>query len=131
MPEPAYIRLYNQGQLEEKVVQAIQLLEECRLCPRQCGVDRLHDEKGLCRTGRRAIVASFHAHHGEESPLVGRFGSGTIFFGPSHFSMGEPIYCGQGKLCIIVSAEKPTEGGCRCAIQSCINNCLVFTIHGA
>jgi putative pyruvate formate lyase activating enzyme len=43
-------------------------------------VDRLHDEKGICRTGRRAIVASFHAHHGEESPLVGRFGSGAIFF---------------------------------------------------
>ena len=80
MREPSYIRLYNQGHLEGRVVQAIQLLKECRLCPRQCEVDRLHDERGFCRTGRKAIVASFHAHHGEESPLVGRFGSGTIFF---------------------------------------------------
>jgi len=78
--EPSYIRLYNQGHFERRVKQATRLLEECRLCPRQCKVDRLHDEKGICRTGRRAIVASFHAHHGEESPLVGRFGSGTIFF---------------------------------------------------
>lgn len=43
-------------------------------------MDRLNDERGFCRTGRRARVASFHAHYGEESPLVGRFGSGTIFF---------------------------------------------------
>jgi putative pyruvate formate lyase activating enzyme len=78
--EPSYIRLYNQGQLEGRVKQAVQLLKECRLCPRQCEVDRLNDERGFCRTGRKAIVASFHAHHGEESPLVGRFGSGTIFF---------------------------------------------------
>jgi len=80
MPEPSYIRLYNQGVLAGRVAQAIQLLKECSLCPRQCKVDRLHDEKGVCRTGRKAIVASFHAHHGEESPLVGKFGSGTIFF---------------------------------------------------
>jgi putative pyruvate formate lyase activating enzyme len=78
--EPAYIRLYNQGRLEGRVKQAIRLLEECRLCPRQCRVDRLHNEKGICRTGRKALVASFHAHYGEESPLVGRSGSGTIFF---------------------------------------------------
>ncbi len=81
MREPSYIRLYNQGHLKGRVVQAIQLLKECRLCPRQCEVDRLQDERGFCRTGRKAIVASFHAHHGEESPLVGRLGSGTIFFG--------------------------------------------------
>jgi len=80
VPEPSYIHLYKQGGLEQRVQQATQLLKDCRLCPRQCTVDRLHNEKGVCRTGRRAIVASFHAHHGEESPLVGRFGSGTIFF---------------------------------------------------
>ncbi|MFW6146770.1 MAG: radical SAM protein [Thermodesulfobacteriota bacterium] len=56
------------------------MLKDCRLCPRQCEVDRLHNEKGVCRTGRKAIVASFHAHYGEEAPLVGKFGSGTIFF---------------------------------------------------
>ena len=80
MREPAYIQLYKEGQLEQRVQKAIKLLGECRLCPRQCEVDRLHDKRGVCRTGRRARVASFHAHHGEEPPLVGRFGSGTIFF---------------------------------------------------
>jgi putative pyruvate formate lyase activating enzyme len=80
MREPSYIQLYKEGQLGQRVEKTIKLLGECRLCPRQCEVDRLHDERGFCRTGRRAIVASFHAHHGEESPLVGRFGSGTIFF---------------------------------------------------
>ena len=56
------------------------MLKECRLCPRQCEVDRLNNEKGFCKTGRKAKVASYNAHFGEEAPLVGRFGSGTIFF---------------------------------------------------
>ena len=56
------------------------MLEECRLCPRQCAVDRLNNEKGFCKTGGKAKVASFNAHFGEEAPLVGTLGSGTIFF---------------------------------------------------
>jgi len=80
MGEPSYIQLHKGGQLRERAAQATELLRECSLCPRQCGVDRLNDERGFCHTGRRARVASFNAHFGEESPLVGRFGSGTIFF---------------------------------------------------
>jgi putative pyruvate formate lyase activating enzyme len=55
-------------------------MESCHLCPRQCGVNRLEGETGYCRTGKRARVASFNAHFGEEAPLVGNSGSGTIFF---------------------------------------------------
>lgn len=51
------------------------------MCPRQCHVDRFSGEKGFCRAGRYARLASFNAHFGEEAPLVGRHGSGTIFFG--------------------------------------------------
>ena len=80
MFEPSYLQLYKEGRLLEKVEEARSLLEECRLCPRQCAVDRLNDEKGFCKTGRKAKVASFNAHFGEEAPLVGRLGSGTIFF---------------------------------------------------
>jgi putative pyruvate formate lyase activating enzyme len=80
MSEPSYLQLYKEGQLVKRVKQATRLLRECRLCPRQCAVDRLNNEKGFCKTGRRARVASYHAHFGEEAPLVGRFGSGTIFF---------------------------------------------------
>jgi len=80
MFEPAYLQLYKEGLLLKRVEEATELLKECRLCPRQCAVDRLNNEKGLCMTGRRAKVASYHAHFGEEAPLVGKLGSGTIFF---------------------------------------------------
>ncbi|MDD1654122.1 MAG: radical SAM protein [Methanomicrobiales archaeon] len=77
---PAYRQLQAEGRLQERVDQAIALLEECRVCPRHCGVNRLQDELGYCRTGRRAVVSSSGPHYGEEPPLVGRRGSGTIFF---------------------------------------------------
>lgn len=56
------------------------MLKECRLCPRECRVDRLNDEKGECKIGRWAVVSQASPHFGEEPELVGRFGSGTIFF---------------------------------------------------
>ncbi|MGE5839800.1 MAG: radical SAM protein, partial [Deltaproteobacteria bacterium] len=58
---------------------ALALLESCRLCPRGCEANRLKGEQGFCRTGRKAAVASYNAHFAEETPLVGRSGSGTIF----------------------------------------------------
>ncbi|MDD1653643.1 MAG: radical SAM protein, partial [Methanomicrobiales archaeon] len=77
---PAYRQLQAEGMLRERVEQALSLLEECRVCPRRCGVNRLQDERGYCRTGRHAVVSSSGPHYGEEPPLVGRRGSGTIFF---------------------------------------------------
>ena len=56
------------------------MLEECTLCPRQCRVNRLAGEKGKCRVGGEVIVSSYGPHFGEEAPLVGKHGSGTIFF---------------------------------------------------
>ncbi len=79
MAEPAYIRLYREGTLKERVNTLLGLLESCRLCPRECGVNRLKNETGFCRTGRNAKMASYNAHFGEEAPLVGRHGSGTLF----------------------------------------------------
>lgn len=81
MGKPSYLKLYREGKLEGRVKEALQLIKECGLCPRRCGSNRLIDEQGFCRTGRMARVASYNAHFGEESPLVGRSGSGTIFFG--------------------------------------------------
>ncbi|MFP4214048.1 MAG: radical SAM protein [Desulfohalobiaceae bacterium] len=66
--------------LQDRAQQALQVLRECRLCPRQCAVDRLGGETGVCQTGRQALVASYNLHFGEEAPLVGEQGSGTIFF---------------------------------------------------
>jgi putative pyruvate formate lyase activating enzyme len=79
MFEPSYLKLYREGELSRRVEKARALLEKCLLCPRQCQVDRFHGEMGFCRTGRRAKVASYNPHFGEETPLVGRYGSGTIF----------------------------------------------------
>ena len=76
---PAYKRLSTR-ELWEKVRTAEAILRECTLCPRNCKVDRTAGEKGVCKTGDRPIVASWGPHFGEEKPLVGRFGSGTIFF---------------------------------------------------
>lgn len=76
----AYVELSDAGRLAERAQVAVERLRECRMCPRQCGVNRLEGELGVCRTGRHAQVASQQLHFGEEKPLVGGYGSGTIFF---------------------------------------------------
>ena len=55
-------------------------MEECNLCPRHCGVNRLAGESGKCHVTKQVIVSSYGPHFGEEAPLVGKHGSGTIFF---------------------------------------------------
>ncbi|MFB0546667.1 MAG: radical SAM protein [Anaerolineae bacterium] len=78
--EAAYLKLHRCGELKARVEEAYAHLEDCRICPRECGVNRLAGEQGVCRTGKRAVVSSYNPHFGEEAPLVGRGGSGTIFF---------------------------------------------------
>ncbi|MGE0084917.1 MAG: radical SAM protein [Desulfococcaceae bacterium] len=80
MMEALYIETRKKGILKERIQQARQHLAACTLCPRKCGVDRLSGETGICKTGEKAWVSSFGPHFGEESPLVGTHGSGTIFF---------------------------------------------------
>ena len=76
----AYPQLYQSGELRRRAEQAWTILESCEICPRRCRVNRLAGELGQCRTGKVAMVSSYGPHFGEEAPLVGRFGSGTIFF---------------------------------------------------
>lgn len=76
---PSYIETHRTGKLAERIKELFRILENCCLCPRQCEVNRLDDERGICKTGRLAKVSSFNPHFGEEDPLVGRHGSGTIF----------------------------------------------------
>lgn len=77
---PVYLATKQSGLLRDKINQARSKLHSCTLCPRECEVDRLSGEVGDCRTAEDAYVSSFNAHFGEEPPLVGAFGSGTIFF---------------------------------------------------
>lgn len=78
--EASYLKAYSEGRLQEAVRRASLWMRKCTLCPRLCGVNRMADEKGFCRTGIKAVVASYGPHYGEERPLVGMNGSGTIFF---------------------------------------------------
>ena len=78
--EPAYLRLYESGELARRVGRALAALADCTLCPRDCHVNRLEDKFAVCKTGRYAVVSSHFAHFGEEDCLRGWKGSGTIFF---------------------------------------------------
>jgi len=77
---PAYIEALRQSALRTRAARAQAAIGCCTLCPRQCRVNRASGETGFCGTGAKAKVASYNAHFGEEAPLVGRHGSGTIFF---------------------------------------------------
>ena len=78
--EPAYLSLLKSGELEGRVSRAYQHLSICNVCAWECPVDRRSGRLGVCRTGLRAKVSSYGAHLGEEDPLRGWRGSGTIFF---------------------------------------------------
>ncbi len=77
--EPGYIRLFKSGELAERIEAAREILRDCTLCPWHCHVNRPAGERGVCRVGALPMVASYGAHFGEERPLVGARGSGTIF----------------------------------------------------
>ncbi len=76
---PSYLELWATGELQERARRAGQILKACRLCPRRCGVDRTRGERGFCRSGWLPMVSSYNVHHGEEPPISGDRGSGTIF----------------------------------------------------
>jgi putative pyruvate formate lyase activating enzyme len=78
---PSYIDLYKSGELAKRAADATRHLQDCDLCARYCHVDRTQTLKGaVCHTGEQAVVHSFGPHHGEENPLRGSRGSGTVFF---------------------------------------------------
>ncbi|MDD1699859.1 MAG: radical SAM protein [Methanoregula sp.] len=106
MNYPSYITLNQSGELEERIDRAYNLLESCTVCPRKCRVNRLDDERGFCRTGLLPVISSSGPHFGEEPPLVGFNGSGTIFithcnlacqfcqnYDISQCGNGEPVSC--------------------------------------
>jgi putative pyruvate formate lyase activating enzyme len=78
--EPAYLKLLRSGELRDRVARAYEYLSICDVCARNCKVDRRAGQVGVCRTGERAKISSYGPHLGEEDPLRGWRGSGTIFF---------------------------------------------------
>ena len=105
---PPYTDLHARGKLQERASILNDLLRCCRLCPRHCEVNRLQGELGFCRAGAKLMISSAFAHFGEEPPLVGTMGSGTIFlthcnlrcifcqnYEISHQGQGETLSCQQ------------------------------------
>jgi len=76
---PSYISLFEKGELNQRIRLLKEFLKECRLCPRECRVNRLDGKVGVCKAGSELMVSNVFPHFGEESPLVGTHGSGTIF----------------------------------------------------
>lgn len=89
-PRASYCTLLESGELAPRVTQSRERLRRCHVCPRHCDVDRLEGELGVCHVGAQAFVASYGPHFGEEAPLRGRCGSGTIFFGSCNLRC---VYC--------------------------------------
>lgn len=79
MFQPGYIHLYKIGKLGERIEEARRLLGNCQVCPRRCKVNRLENKPGSCKIGRLPNISNYNPHFGEEPPLVGTYGSGTIF----------------------------------------------------
>jgi putative pyruvate formate lyase activating enzyme len=77
-------------ELKQRADEAYSMLSPCQVCPRDCRLDRLKGKRGFCKAGLLPEVSSYHAHFGEEPPISGRFGSGTIFF--THCSL-RCVFC--------------------------------------
>ena len=87
---PKYRTLYLSGKLVERAEHLVRRLESCDICPQNCRVNRLENETGFCKTGRLPIVSSYNLHFGEEPPISGHRGSGTIFFAHCNLSC---VFC--------------------------------------
>ena len=130
MTYPSYLNL-TEGQWKERIERALSLLESCEVCPHRCGVNRLKGELGFCKTGKNAIVDSFFPHKGEEKPIRGYRGSGTVFF--SYCNM-RCVYCqnyqisqlGEGRE---VSPEELAEIFLKLQAMGCHNLNLVTPSH--
>ncbi len=107
MRYPSYIELYEKGELKDRVEKARDMLLSCRVCPHRCEVNRLEDERGYCKTGRYALVSSYFPHRGEEFPIRGYRGSGTIFF--SYCNM-RCVYCQNYEVSHLGEGREVTPG---------------------
>jgi len=130
MVYPSYLNL-TEEQWKERIEKALSLLESCEVCPHRCGVNRLKGELGFCKTGKNAIVDSYFPHRGEEKPIRGYRGSGTVFF--SYCNM-RCVYCqnyqisqlGEGRE---VSPEELAEIFLELQAMGCHNLNLVTPSH--
>lgn len=101
-----YERL-SRAEIEDRIEQALLLLEKCRVCPRRCGANRRENSVGVCRSGRKAAISSYGPHFGEEEPLVGKYGSGTIFFSNCNLDC---VFCQNYEISHLGDGREVTAG---------------------
>jgi putative pyruvate formate lyase activating enzyme len=124
--------MISQVELEHRIESAYQLLESCRVCPRECGVNRLKNDKlGFCRSGLNPVISSVSPHHGEEPPLSGTKGSGTIFFTNCNLRC---VYCQNYPISQMGNGAERTPGELACQMlwlqeEGCHNLNLVTPTH--
>jgi putative pyruvate formate lyase activating enzyme len=122
----------SETELQNRIDAAYQLLESCRVCPRECGVNRLKNDKlGFCRSGLNPVVSSASPHHGEEPPLSGSKGSGTVFFANCNLRC---VYCQNYPISQMGNGVERTPGELACQMlwlqeQGCHNLNLVTPTH--
>jgi putative pyruvate formate lyase activating enzyme len=104
--QPSYIHLFQSRELQQRVIMFNRLAEKCELCPNACHVNRKNDEKGICNGCANAMVANAAPHFGEEAPLVGSRGSGTIFF--CHCSL-HCLYCQNYEISQLAKGRQTTD----------------------
>jgi putative pyruvate formate lyase activating enzyme len=103
---PSYIKLLNGGELERRTEEAYKNLSACTSCPRDCKVNRITGELGICTSGYLPIVSSYTPHFGEEPVLSGIKGAGNIFFGNCNLKC---IYCQNFEISQNAKSEKLNE----------------------
>jgi len=105
MVYPSFIALDDKD-FDERILMLFERLKNCDICPRKCGVNRIKGEKGYCNLSFKAMVSSYRPHFGEESVLVGRNGSGTIFFTSCNLSC---IFCQNYEISHLRTGEEISE----------------------
>jgi len=129
--EPAYLSLHRSGELKKRGEELWNIMKSCRLCPRKCGTNRLDGNRGFCQASSLLEIAANHPHFGEEKPLVGKGGSGTIFF--TNCSL-RCVFCinweiSQGGRGMPRSIEELAEMMLRLQRMGCLNINLVTPDH--
>ncbi len=94
---PRYLKLHQTGDLKKRGKELWNIMNSCRLCPRDCLINRLEGKRGICKATSELNISSYNPHFGEEAPLVGRHGSGTIFF--THCGL-RCVFCINGDISI-------------------------------
>ena len=124
--------MISETELQNRIEAAYALLESCRVCPHECGVNRLKNDKlGFCRSGLNPVISSVSPHHGEEPPLSGTKGSGTVFFANCNLRC---MYCQNYPISQMGHGMERTPGELACQMlrlqeQGCHNLNLVTPTH--